>query len=170
MKDQHREWIVDKYREIVRGEVDGIELAKTVDIGSHAYLDAIANGDLTPATPDMDYARSMFRAAIAPERTKSRASLKKNVEYLLDALRNPDEGIHVEPFLDEVYPLGSHDGRDKALRHWSDADWTDSTIERYSNAAAVTRAAEEHAEIAREARTVMRTRNVLTFGQVFDAA
>lgn len=169
MNDTYREWFLAHYDSHVLAEVDGSQLEKTRDAVAHAFLDALASGDLPTETPDMDYARSLFRSIIEPERTKRRGSFKKNAEYLLDALRNPEEGIHVEPFLDTVYPMGTVDGRDKALRYWTEQDLIEASMERYRNVAAAQAAAREYDEVSQELIAAMHGRRAKTVGDCFAA-
>lgn len=164
----YRDWIVENYDAYVLSETDGATIERSRDHLAHNMLDAIEAGALPPVNPDVEWARSIIGAALTPERQKRRGSFKKNAEYLLDALRNPDDGIHVEPFLDTVYPLGSHDGRDKAFRYWTEEDLVASTIERYRNAAAAAEAAKEYDEVSHELIAAMRGRHVGTVGQIFD--
>lgn len=166
----YRDWIVEQYNSFVLGEVDGSTIEKSRDHLAHHMLDAIETGDLPPVSLDVEWARGVVGAALNPERQKRRGSFKKNAEYLLDALRNPDDGIHVEPFLDTVYPLGSHDGRDKAFRYWTEEDLISSTMERYRNAAAAVEAAKEYDEISQELIVAMRGRSAGTVGQIFEQA
>src|SRR5690625_796193 len=143
MSDQYKEWFIENYDEYVRSRTDGSELEKTRDALGHRFLDAIETGELAAPKPDMDFARNLFRSFVEPVRQTRRLSFRQQSEYLLDALQNPDDGIHIEPFLDRVYPLGSHDGRDKAFRYWTEDDFNYSVVERYRNAAAVMEAAKD---------------------------
>lgn len=167
MSDTYREWFLSRYNEYVLGEIDGSQLEKTRDTLAHEFLDALEAGDLPVDRPDMNYARSMFRSIVEPERQKRRGTFKKNAEYLLDALRNPEDGIHVEPFLDTVYPMGTSDGRDKAFRFWTEDDLITSSMERYRNAAAAVEAAKQYDEVSQELIAAMHGRRAVTVGQVF---
>lgn len=167
MNDQYREWFLAHYDQHVLAEVDGSQLEKTRDAVAHDFLDALERGDLPTEQPDMDYARSLFKSIIEPERQKRRGSFKKNAEYLLDALRNPEEGIHVEPFLDTVYPMGTVDGRDKALRYWTEQDLIESSMERYRNAAAAMEAAKQYDDVSQELIAAMHGRRAKTVGECF---
>lgn len=167
MNNTYRNWFLANYDQYVLAEVDGSQIGKTSDALAHRFLDALDSGDLPTESPDMDYARSLFRSIVEPERQKRRGSFKKNAEYLLDALRNPDEGIHVEPFLDVVYPMGTADGRDKALRYWTEQDLIESSMERYRNAAAAMESAKQYDDISQELIAAMHGRSAKTVGQVF---
>lgn len=170
MNDLYREWMLAHYDQFVLGEVDGSQLEKTRDAVAHDFLAALDRGDLPVEAPDLDYARSLFRSIIEPERQKRRGSFKKNAEYLLDALRNPEEGIHVAPFLDTVYPMGTADGRDKALRYWTEQDLIDASMERYRNAAAAMEAAKQYDDVSQELIAAMHGRRAKTVGDCFAAA
>ena len=167
MNDTYREWFLRHYDRHVLAEVDGSQLEKTRDTVARDFLVALDRGDLPVETPDLDYARALFRSIVEPERQKRRGSFRKNAEYLLDALRNPEEGIHVEPFLDTVYPMGTVDGRDKALRYWTEQDLIESSMERYRNAAAAMEAAKQYDDVSQELIAAMHGRHAKTVGDVF---
>lgn len=167
MSNHETAWIIEKYDEYVRSQPDGSDLEKTREALGHIVLDGVQTGEVSGPTANLDWAVSIVNAAISPHRTKRRQSFIKNSEYLLDALNNPDEGIHIEPFLDRVFPLGSHDGRDKAFRYWTEEDLNSSVIERYRNAAAVMEAAKEHDQVAQEWIASMRRYDAVIIEDVF---
>lgn len=168
--DKYREWMIERYNAIVLSKTEGTTLTEVREEVAQDFLDALTLGSLPTIAPDLDYARSMFRSTVEPERDKRRTSFRKQAEYLLDAMRNPEDGIHVEPFLDVAYPLGTHDGRDKAMRHWTEMDLIESSMERYRNAAAAMQAAKEHDVIAQELIAAMRGRSAAMLGDCFVAA
>lgn len=78
-----------------------------------------------------------------------------------------DETIfgHAEPsVLDQAFPLG---GRDKTLRMWSPDDWEAAIVERYRNAAEVTRAASAFDASAQLLIATMRRAGVRATGDLF---
>lgn len=166
MSNPETAWIIEQYEEYVRNLPDGSDLEKTREALGHAVLDGVQTGEITGPKPNLDWAVGLVNSAIAPHRTKRRNSFKKNSEYLLDALQNPDEGIHIAPFLDRVFPLGSHDGRDKAFRYWTEDDLNSSVIERYRNAA-VMEAAKEHDLVVQEWISSMRRYDAVIIEDVF---
>lgn len=167
MSNHETAWIIEHYEEYVRNQLDGSDLEKTREALGHVVLDGVQTGEIEGPKPNLDWAIGLVNSAITPHRTKRRQSFIKNSEYLLDALQNPDEGIHIEPFLDRVFPLGSHDGRDKAFRYWTEEDLNASVIERYRNAAAVMEAAKEHDQVAQEWIASMRRYEAVIIEDVF---
>lgn len=157
-------WIVAKYEETVRQHQDGLELEKSMDAVAHALLDAVETGDAPAPAATYDWAAKMTAAAVSVKRKRSRALIKKDVEYLLEAFADPENSIQIEPMLDHVFPLGSHDGRDKALRYWTVDDFTASAMERYRNAAAVAEAAREYEEVVSRAVERMKRAHAIYFG------
>lgn len=168
MNDAYREWILARYDRHVSQQVEGVELGSARERVAKDFLIALDLGQVPSWTPDQATAMALFDKAVMPERDRRRASFKKNAEYLLDALRNPDDGVHVEPFLDTVYPLGSAKGRDKAFRYWTEDDLIASTIERYRNAAAAMQAAKEHDEVTSDLLDVLRVRGARMVGDCFE--
>src|SRR5699024_519690 len=167
MSNHETAWIIEHYEEYVRNQLDGSDLEKTREALGHVVLEGVQTGEIEGPKPNLDWAIGLVNSAITPHRTKRRQSFIKNSEYLLDALQNPDEGIHIEPFLDRVFPLGSHDGRDKAFRYWTEEDLNASVIERYGNAAAVMEAAKEHEQVAQEWIASMRRYEAVIIEDVF---
>lgn len=169
MTDERTEWIVNSYESYILGTPEGSSLEETSDQLAANLLRAIMSGEVERPDLDIDWAKREVRTAIAPVRTKRRQSIKKDMEYLRDALLNPDEGVYVEPFLDNVYPIGSHDGRDKAFRYWTTEDLNASVIERYRNAAAVAEAAKHYDEEVQEWLRMLSSRNARMINDMFQA-
>lgn len=78
---------------------------------------------------------------------KSRADrsrgLKRNLDYLLDAFENSDDGAYIDPLLEQAYRLGDQAGTDKVLKNWTAEDLRNLVVTRYRIAADGTAAAAE---------------------------
>lgn len=112
------------------------------------------------ATTDRDIERETDAAiddAIGRMRSKRSRSMKKNLDYLLDGMTDP-EGPYIDPMLGMAFSLGDERGVDKVLRNWTAEDFQNLIVTRYRVAADATEAAAEFDRTA--AQIVLRMRAV----------
>lgn len=88
-------------------------------------------------------AKNLLADCLAPIRQQRSNSLRRDLEYVIDAWTNPDEGAHVDPILSRAYKLGTPTGEDKTLANWTPDDLNRLAMTRYRDAAEVMRAARE---------------------------
>lgn len=163
-------WLVDKYDTHVLGQVDGVSLEDSRNFLIEAVLDGVRTGEVPAPEATTEWASALVNSTINPIRTQRRASFKKNSEFLKDALRHPDDGIYVGPFLDIAYPLGTPDGRDMAFRWWTEETFNGARIEHYRGATAAAEAARQYDEDVTEWVSIMRHRGVAMVGDCFAPA
>jgi hypothetical protein len=97
-------------------------------------------------------------------RRQRRASLAKNIEYILDAFAESEDAAYIDPMLDQAYPIGTEDGRTKTLRYWTKEDFQTSIQMAYRKSAEAVAAAREHDRWMQAAIESMYFRGVQTFG------
>ena len=141
MTDQLTEWLVATYDEVVTGEgADGATVEKARDAVAHAYADAVDRGEIDRVAVDVvAEGRDLFDRHIGRTRTRRRESIRKDMEYMLDALADETILGRHDPIFQQAYPLG--DGRDKVLGLWTQEDWLGAAAERNSNVVAAAAAA-----------------------------
>jgi hypothetical protein len=153
--------IVRRYDEEHRRHLGGFKPRELRD----ALQDEV-EAQLTNVERDTKAEAARFIADVTEKlRRKRRGSLKKNLEYLLEAFAESAE--YVDPMLDQAYPIGTPDGETKLLRYWTEADYTTSTQMSYRNAAETTAGARVWDGLAQAAIEAMRARGVDMFGDVF---
>lgn len=103
---------------------------------------------------------------ITPERERRSRSLKRNIELILDAIRNPDQGAFIEPWLDQPYLTGDQRGVDRILRHWRAADLQGVAFARYRNAANVMAEAREFDDRVRDLVSAMQAQGAIEIGDL----
>ena len=98
-------------------------------------------------TADRDFeaeARLRVDATLRTERDGRSRQLKRELEYVIDYITNPDAAaIAVEVLLARAYPLGTTTGEDKVLAHWTAEDFRNVVLTRYREAAGATEAAKD---------------------------
>lgn len=145
----HYDFIRDTYDALVldAGE-DGVKISESRAAVTTALADAIRAGDVPGIGVD-DYAHNTVTAVLAGVRDRRRASLPKLAELIRSVLAGDallDEQWY--PEVREAYALGTGDGVDKALIHWTADDWLYASITRYRKAAEATAAAAEFDVVA----------------------
>lgn len=98
----------------------------------------------------------IIATTLPPIRDGRTQVFRRELDYILDYLTNPDEGaVSVELILDYAFPLGTVDGQDKTLRFWTREDFMNASRTRFQQAAAATHAAAEFD------RTIQRILNLM---------
>ena len=169
-----KEWLeyaVESYdKHVAANAAEGVTVRASRDAFVDDYIARVNSG--TPRyRPDLDTeARTLWTRGVDPVRKGRRNSLTRVGRHLLDAL-NGDTILGVDdPLLDQACPLGTPDGRDKTLRHWTRPDWETARTERYRNAADATSAAREFdVDVAEQFITLLRRPNVRRTGDLFRA-
>lgn len=143
MNDYYAPIIVETYDEVVTAHgSDQVQYADMLDELVQAMKKKMLAGEIDMIEPSLDDSiRRLAVPTIEKARTQRRGSFKKNVLYLLDAVRNPDEAASLEPLFRMAMPMGN--GFDKVLGFWTPQDFERATMVRYRNAADVTREAQE---------------------------
>lgn len=122
----------------------------------------------SPRDLDAEASRAL-RTVTESARDQRRVTLKKELEFIIDALDNPITGAHLEPYLNLAYPLGTTDGSDKTLRYWTRDDFQMAITSRYRNAAVVTVSAKEFDDAAKALINRMETAGATTLGDLHGA-
>ena len=164
-----RDWLTSKFDAYVTDSGDdGSTVEKSRDAIAHAYSDAVETGDLGRWKSDLvTEGRALFDRFVKPVREQRKSAMRRDAEYLVDALNDETALGRDDPALAQAFPLG--DGRDKTLRFWTAEDWRTATTERYRNAAAVTEAARRFDEAADLIVRALTGRGVNTTGDLFAA-
>jgi hypothetical protein len=150
--NSYESWIVTTYDDAVAevSEAGGIALADAENLVVARFVKAVRERKIPkPKQPTVEeIAHQLFRRYVPPQRTKRREHLPEDLDYILDALKNPDESAHIDPLLKLAVPLGTRDGQDRTLGLWTPENFAASSLTRYRNAAEVTAAAKEYDERA----------------------
>ena len=161
------DWFEHAYDEIVSVERDGIEQDKLRDALARDYLDAVDRGEVEPPSA-MDHARAKADQYMRPIRRKRKASFRKDIEHLLDALNDETILGADDPQLQQAVPVGN--GRDKKLAFWTAEDWMTAVNVRQQNVQRAAEAATELSELATAAISAMSSRNAAMFGDMYVGA
>lgn len=133
------DWIERAYDDYVRSHPDGQKIGESRAAILEALRAAILSGELEP--PDLlEALAGIIRSRLSGLRDARRASLPTVAQIIRDCLAGGTL-LDSEDLLDQAYPLGTPDGIDKALRHWTQDDWLQSVVVRYREAAEQTAAA-----------------------------
>lgn len=167
MNDYYAPIIVEAYDEVVTSHgAEQVQLTDVLDETVQAVKKKMMSGEIEMLEASLD---DSIRRLVSPEVEKTRkhrrASFKKNVLYLLDALRAPDDAANLEPLFRMAMPLGN--GFDKVLGYWVPQDFERATMVRYRNAADVTREAQEFDMAADLLVQEMHRRRVSTVRELF---
>lgn len=164
-----KSWFIEQFDAFVTSSNDdGAPLEKSRDAVAQAYVDGVESGELPRWQSELkDEGRALFDRLVKPVREQRKSSMRKDAEYLVDALNDATVLGESDPVLDQAFPLG--DGRDKTLRYWTRDDWRAAATERYRNAAAVTEAARRFDEAAELIAQALASRGVNTTGALFAA-
>lgn len=138
-----REFISNEYDDVYADEADGKKSAEAKEEVAARLVQAWRNGDVEQ--PD-DYERAalIVDRVIGQTRTGRRNNMREAVRIIADVFSSGTllDG-ESEPLLRQAYPLGTADGMDKALIHWTQQDWEHAVTGRYRQAAEQTGAAAE---------------------------
>ena len=152
--------IIDLYDFEVASHPDGAKLAETKAALVPAVKEILAN---TERNLDREAADAINRV-INGERDSRSGRLRKDLEYFLDTMVDPENGCLIpDPILDLAFSLGT-DGTDKTLRNWTVEDLQNFTVTRYRVAAAATAAAAELDQIVARVIAVLRNTGATTIG------
>lgn len=157
------EEIVALYDEEVARHPDGVKTAEAKKAIRERVAELLQD---TPRDTEGE-AQDRINRVVGLERDRRANRIKRDLDYVLDYLTNPDEAALIpDPLMDMAFRLGEADGSDKSLRNWTPEDFTFLGQQRVKAA----KEAEEAAE-ALEATTlrvvyVMRDRGVNRFGDL----
>lgn len=113
-------------------------------------------------------ARDLIEKVIIPERDRRSRSLKKDIEYVIDAASGDVErSAFVEPMLALAFPTGDARGVDKLLRNRRTEDLQEMAMGRYRQAANAMKEAREMDDTAQQLVTLMRTHGAAVIGDLF---
>lgn len=137
---------------------------KSVELENAIHAEVVAL--LADAERDLDAeAEALTRAVASRGRKARRTTMGETIDYILDGFASGDgDGAYVDPLMEVPFPLGTQDGMVKALKYWTEDDWTGSALAAYDNAANVTAAAQEHADRVERVKGSMRARGAEMFG------
>jgi hypothetical protein len=91
-------------------------------------------------------------------------NLRTELDYLLDAFS--EDGAYVDPMLNQAYPLGTADGKDRTLRNWDAGDLQESVVTHYRKAAESTAAATAYDQSVQRTLERMRVHRAARLGDV----
>lgn len=117
------QWFLDEFdRFVLSKTTDAAILDDSRTTLSERYAEAVESGELDPPKVSLQEAgKRHFNRIINAARDKRRRSLKKELEYLLDCLRDETIlGVN-DPRFNQAFPLGT--GADKTLGFWTITDW-----------------------------------------------
>lgn len=162
-----REWFIEAFDRFIGSEgQDGAELEKSRDAVAQVYVDGVESGQIERWRDDItDEARALFDRWVKPERSRRRQTMLKSARAIVDALAGETILGPDDPILQLAFPLG--DGRDKRLALWTEDDWSESSVERFRNAASVTSAAADYDLAVQEIRAAFRKRDASTTRDLF---
>lgn len=164
-----REWFIDGYDQFVNDSgSDGAELEKSRDALAHQYADAVEQGriDRHQATL-VEEGRTLFSRYVERERNRRSRSVSRELQYLLDAMRDQTVLGRDDPRFTQAVPLGESDGRDKTLGLWSPDEWVKWGGERRANGDAAKAAGDRDDRMAKEFAGQMIRMGVTTTREVF---
>lgn len=157
--------IVDLYDGAIAADPAGGKIAEAKSAIRDEVLSLVA-------TTDRDIQREtdlLLDSVITMERARRSRSMKKQLDYFLDYLEDPESGATVDPILDLAFSLGDQWGVDKTLRNWTADDFQNVAVTRYRVAAEVTEAAKEFDDTARRIVAAMRAAGVATLGGIVES-
>ncbi len=160
------DWFIHTYDDVL-GEAGGaLPVGKLRDEVAGRYADAVAAGQFHSVTiTEFELGQLLYDMAVRPARSKRKKQFKRDLDWIVDSITNPDEGILIEPILSAGYPVG--DGTDKALRYWLAEDFARARVERYRNASDVMAAARDFDEAADRVIAQIERAGVITVGDLF---
>ena len=157
-----KEFIVNEYDSLYRDEEDGKKTAETKEEVVVRLVTAWRDG--TVEQPD-DYERAtlIVDRVIGRTRDARRDSIHKAAKIIVECLA---EGTLLdpenEPLLRQAYPLGTADGMDKALIHWTWDDWEYAVMGRYRGAAEQTASAADFDQLTIPIRQILKAQTGTT--------
>lgn len=123
---------------------------------------------------DRDYeteARMIVNSVLKSERSKRSNQLRRDLDYVLDYLANPeDAAFGIEAIVERAYALGTSKGEDCTLAQWTGENFTNLVTERYRVAAKDTAAAVQLDETVQRVLDLMDARGAATFGEITPTA
>ncbi|MCL1800461.1 MAG: hypothetical protein FWG25_03735 [Promicromonosporaceae bacterium] len=163
--------LFDWYEEYVRERGQAVPLSESRDAVAARYVTHVEAGGPRLTGSLLEEGYRLFDAEVKPQRRRRVNSFTKDLDYTFDSLFGlADDGIFLDPLLDNVYPLGTADGCDKALRLWTVDDFNQARTERYRNVVAVTGSAGEFdRKYAARAIEMMQARGITYFGDLVTA-
>lgn len=152
----HERFITVTYDELVlETGGDGLKICEAREQVAAALAADIRAGEIDPINVDA-YADHAVRGVLEDVRERRRSSLRSVAQRVADILGgNTILGPDDDPLMRLAYGLGTKDGLDKALRHWTADDWQSATITRYRSAAESTAGAAKFDEAASAVRLLI---------------
>lgn len=165
-----KQWFIDQYDTVVSKEpVAGSTVEKSRDAVAHAYADLVENDETKRRKFELvDEGRFLFDREVGGERERRRGSLKRDAEYICDALKGDTILGTDDPVFAQAVKLGN--GSDKTLRYWTAADWIGAIQERTDQAEDAKKAAREFSTVATHIVSAMTERGVTQTGRLFGGA
>lgn len=114
-------------------------------------------------------ARDLIEKVIIPERDRRSRSLKKDIEYVIEAVNDTDRAAFVAPMLAMAFPTGDPRGVDKLLSNWRAEDLQEMAMGRYRQAANAMKEAREMDDTAQHLVSLMRSHGAAVIGDLFGA-
>lgn len=168
------DWAWQTYDEIVAAHAgdDGIPQDDIKKRFQDAYVVALKRRRIQrPQTDDQQDALNLYAREVDPLRRKRSRRLTRDLEFILDALEDPENGATLlgdqDPQLAAAHLLGTSDGRDKALGAWTRENFQSSALGRYDQAAEATAAAAKFNEVQRRITAAMTAAGAQTLKELF---
>jgi hypothetical protein len=170
------DWAVQAYDEIVAegGGETGLPLDDTADRFVDRYVKALRSRTIQrPQPDDRQEAKNLFNRIVRPARDRRSRKLVGDMEFILDAVADPENGATLlgkeDPLFMQAHRLGTKDGRDKVLGTWTIEDFRNVALVRYDQSAEAVAAAARFNELQRTITDVMRERGAATVWALFES-
>lgn len=160
MSDDILQQIIDLYDEYIRDAGREVKIAEAREAIKAEVISLLVD---SPRNLDAEADR-LIQATITSTRSKRSRSLREQLDYILDGFT--EDGIYVDPLLDQAYGLGDEHGIDKTLRFWRIEDFANLVVTRYRVAAEATKAASDIDTTAQRCIDRMREAGAVTFGDL----
>lgn len=173
MMNSEEQWWVNTFDDVVEelSVQDGVQVSQSKGLVVQRFVEAVREGAIpqprVPSIEEIGFQR--FQRFIPKQRTKRREHMVENLDYILDAIKDPSVGMTIsDPMLKFAFPLGTSDGKDRSLGLWTIEDYDRSALRRYRNAADVTVAAKEFDERQQSIVNLMHERSAQFTRELFD--
>lgn len=164
------QWFIDRYDEYVSSrDSDSTVLEESRAAVAEQYAEAVEAGELERETVSVqETGRRHFNRVIGKVRESRRAALRKELDYLVDCIRDYTVLGTQDPRFGQAFPIG--DGSDKTLGSWSFTDWETASTVREIESKVQAIAAREFKHGVEILKTAMIERGALVTRDVLDSA
>ena len=162
-------WVINNYDSLVKESgTDGLTFEHSRKLLAEKWAVEVEAGILLPERPDLvTEGLHIVERYLKPLRAVRRNKMRNIVERIV--LSESVDNDTLQVFLKDSFPLGTQDGRDKALWFWGREDFTTSVKMRYRKAVESAEAAKQFdMNAADPAIALMVIKGVQYFGECFN--